>query len=179
MEWSWLLSPNVIKPIQATDAHTDIHLAHTRTHAHTLGPNPDKRPHSSSPLSVPPPWFRSLVMMCSPCPWPRVYGWVAERCALLWYQWSAILQTASKRTCQWSSYPAEPRTAASHDPQRSWARLTCSEPGGDLWKQLKVFDQFVRHEWAMNVIISEHVSSPWTLWSFLAQGLSIMTLALS
>lgn len=148
MEWSWLLSPNVIKPIQPTktQAHTALLPSLWHTHIHA----------GHTPLSVPPPWFTSLVMMCLPCPWLRTYGTVTEFCSLLWYQWSAILQTSSKGTCQWSSYPAQPRTAASHDPKLSWVRLTYREPRDDLLEQLKVFDQFVCYDWAMNMIISGH-----------------------
>lgn len=119
---------NVIKPIQPT-----------KTQAHTL-----------SLLSLSPSLARMQANTHThPSPNPRVkatqclllgsdhWSWCAHHvlglcCSLLWYQWLAISQTSSKRTCQWSSYSAEPRSAASHDPQLSWVRLTYSKPWDDL-----------------------------------------------
>lgn len=132
VEWSWLLSLNVIKPIQPskTQAHTPVAALSPNTHPAQVQ-NPEQRPHTSM--------FRSSLMMCSPCFWLVMYAAVAESCPLLWYQWLAVLQTSSKRTCQWSSYADKPRAAASHDPLLSWVRVTSWKPCNgpkECWKFL-------------------------------------------
>lgn len=76
------------------------------------------------------PWWT-----CHVCPWPRMHGTFTASCSLLWCQRSAILQAkSSKRTCRWSSYPRQPRAAASHDPLlfNGWVDLQWTR-GWPLW----------------------------------------------
>lgn len=155
VQLSWLLSPNVIKPIQPTktQAHTlsrcSLWYTHTHTHVHTSSPSPVKKATGFHSFLRASSLLHIMAMMCLPCMSLAQDVWHSHH-SLLWYQWSAILQTSSKRTCQLGSYPVEPRAAASHDPQLSLVRLTYCEPWDDLLEQLEVFWSvcllWMRHE---------------------------------
>lgn len=122
------------------------------------------------------PWWT-----CHVCPWPRMHGTFTASCSLLWCQRSAILQAkSSKRTCRWSSYPRQPRAAASHDPLlfNGWVDLQWTR-GWPLWTIWEFF-LFLSVFWmGMNMIISGHVEKYlsfslglcWVLWSSLTQRL--------
>lgn len=104
------------------------------------------------------PWWT-----CHVCPWPRVHGTFTARWSLLWRQWSAILQTkSSKRTCHWSSYPRQPRAAASHDLLLfdGWVDLQWTQ-GWPLWTVWVLF--LFLSVWVfwtgINMIISGHAGS--------------------
>lgn len=124
------------------------------------------------------PWWT-----CHVCPWPRTHGTFTTSCPLLWCQRSAVLQTkSSKRTCYWSSYPRQPRAAASHDPLlfNGWVDLQWTR-GWPFWR-VWVFFLFlsVWMFWmGMNMIISGHAGKYvscslclcWVLWSYLTRRL--------
>ncbi len=191
VEWSWLLSPNVIKPIQPTKtrAHTLSLCSPSHTHTHT-------RTH---PLLLQTQSKGHTLPLLSQCLLPASdhWSWCARHvlgpgCTA--QSPSATLYCGISGRPFYKHPPREPVSEVPIQPsQELQLPMTLSfhglgwpplNPKMTFWSNSRFFDQFVCYEWGMNMIISDHAKATYhalwvfVLWSSLAQWLSIMTLDL-